>query len=1052
MNCGCFTPGRGRAPLWAAASVLVPVVLAMAPARPLNAQGPLEGRVPVERTLQPGERHHYTIALDAGACARVILATDLSLAATLQRPDGSPVVVIDNASQETAPQPLTIVAQTAGTYAIDLALAESTRSGPYRLALEVVAAASDADRRQAEAESLFREGLRLFNQTARESRLSAAERYGRAADIFHALGNRAMEAKAIDKTGQVYNRLGETRPALEAYRRVLVLYRELGNRGSEASTLNNVALEQINQGAYAEAIEPLVESAEIFREIGDHWTERSPINNLGMAYYFLGETDNSEREYRRALELGRANYDESGEAYATMGLAGIASERGRLQDTLNYFARAIELYRRLGNRQLEALALSNIGVTHLKFGDAESALDYLQRAQELRKLAPNRLNEAATLGNIGSAYRLLGEPRKALEFVNTQVRMLRELGSRGQEADALGNLGWIQGGLGDVESATASYAASRNLARESGNRGAEVFALAGLSRIRLKQAAPAEAVALASEAVSLAHQGTLRIAERAALMALGEAELSSNALEAAREHTNRAIEIAESIRLSVAGPDQRTSYIGQYHDAYGQLIDVLMRLHHEQPSGGFVQQAFEVSERARARTLIDLLGESRSNIREGVDAALVSREESLRAALAIRRGESDDRVQSLLIEYRNLQNEIRARSPRYASLVEPQSSGLDVLQHDLLDEDTVLVEYALGEQRSYVWVIGPGSVTSHELSPRRQIEALARGAHEALSQPDSPAVQETLRALSRAVIEPIASRIAGKRLAVVTEGALQYVPFAALPDGEGRPLIRSHEIVSLPSASTLQALRRDAAGRPRATQALFVVGDPVFDRRDSRVGGGGPQKAAVAGTAMTRSARESGADLERLWFTRQEANSIAALAGRDGVQKLLDFDATLERVTAAGLSSFRVVHFATHGLLNNKHPELSGLVFSLVDSRGRPRDGFLPVYEVYNLRLNADLVVLSACQTALGEDIRGEGLVGLTRAFMYAGTPRVVASLWRVPDSATAALMERFYRGMLSRHLPPAEALRTAQESVRREPRWAAPYYWAGFTLVGEWK
>ena len=258
--------------------------------------------------------------------------------------------------------------------------------------------------------------------------------------------------------------------------------------------------------------------------------------------------------------------------------------------------------------------------------------------------------------------------------------------------------------------------------------------------------------------------------------------------------------------------------------------------------------------------------------------------------------------------------------------------------------------------------------------------------------------------------------------------------------------------MSLPSASTLFALRRDAVGRVAATRSVLVVGDPVFDRRDSRVRSGGQAKDAPRGTALERSSKESGADLERLWFTRQEVNAIAAIAGRDGVHKLVDFDASLDGVMSAGLASYRIVHLATHGLLNNKHPELSGLVFSLVDASGRPREGFLPAYEVYNLHLNADLVVLSACQTALGGDVRGEGLVGLTRAFMYAGTPRVVASLWRVPDSATAALMERFYQAMLSRRLAPAAALRTAQESIRRERRWAAPYYWAGFTVVGEWR
>ena len=835
MTCGFFTPGRDRSAISARASVLCVAMLALASTRSFQAQSLLEPGVPIERTMQPGETHRYTLFLDAGAGARLAFATELALTVTLSRPDAPSTVAIDNASEEIAPQPLTIVAAANGTYSIDLVLKGNGRRGSYRLSLESVRAATDVDRRQSDAESLFREGLRLFNETSRESRLSAADRDRKAAEIFHALGNTAMEAKAIDKAGQAYNRLGESRLALDAYRQVLDLFRALGDRGQEASTLNNIALEQVNQGAYADAIQPLIASAQIFRDIGDAWTERSPINNLGMAYYFLGEVEKSETQYQRALEIGRSNYDDSGEAYAAMGLAVLAQMRGNLQESLNYLGRAMELYRRLGNRQLEALALSNIGVTQLRFGDAESALDYLQRAQEVRKLAPNRLNEAMTFGTIGSAYKQLGQPAKALEFVTTQIRLLRELGSRGQEADAHANLAFIQGGLGDITSAAASYATARSLAHDSGNRNAEVVALTGLSRIRLKQNAPDDAVSLASEALSLSRQSALRVSEQQALTALGDAELSIHALDAARDHTSQAIEIAESIRSSVAGPDQRTSYISQNYNAYQQLIDVLMTLHRARPSAGFDRQAFDVSERARARTFIDLLGESRGNIREGVDAALVSREQALRAALAIRRGESDERVQSLLLDYRNVQNEIRARSPRYASLVEPQSASLDILQHDLLDDNTVLLEYALGDERSYVWAVGSHSLITRELPSRAAIETLARSAHAALSQPQSPDLSDALRALSHVVVEPIAGQIAGKRLAVVTEGALQYVPFAALLDDAGDPLIRSREVVSLPSASTLFALSRDAVGRAAATRSVLVVGDPVFDRRDSRV-------------------------------------------------------------------------------------------------------------------------------------------------------------------------------------------------------------------------
>ncbi|HZN12190.1 MAG TPA: CHAT domain-containing protein, partial [Blastocatellia bacterium] len=186
--------------------------------------------------------------------------------------------------------------------------------------------------------------------------------------------------------------------------------------------------------------------------------------------------------------------------------------------------------------------------------------------------------------------------------------------------------------------------------------------------------------------------------------------------------------------------------------------------------------------------------------------------------------------------------------------------------------------------------------------------------------------------------------------------------------------------------------------------------------------------------------------------TRREAEEIVALAGAGAGLKALDFEASRATATSEGLGQYRIVHFATHGLLNSQHPELSGLVLSLVDERGQPQDGFLRVHEVYNLKLGADLVVLSGCQTSLGKEVKGEGMLGLTRGFMYAGAPRVVASLWQVPDQPTAELMRQFYKGMLAEGLRPAAALRAAQVAMWKGRRWAAPYYWAAFVLQGEWR
>jgi len=331
---------------------------------------------------------------------------------------------------------------------------------------------------------------------------------------------------------------------------------------------------------------------------------------------------------------------------------------------------------------------------------------------------------------------------------------------------------------------------------------------------------------------------------------------------------------------------------------------------------------------------------------------------------------------------------------------------------------------------------------------------------------------------------------------------LQYVPFAALPvpknlksgvaprksnqsiprqlhtttsspqtSTDGLPLIVEHEIINLPSASVLDVLRQDIAARVSSSAkpaTLAVIADPVFQIDDPRVrrdaksdmisvaSNAAALKKSASDTDTSdvrRAAREAGLTyFVRLPFSRQEAEQIAALAPAQTSFKALDFAANRATITGDALNNYRVVHFATHTLVNNQHPDFSGIVLSLVDEEGRPQNGFLRLYEIYNLRLNADLVVLSACQTALGKDVKGEGLIGLTRGFMYAGVPRIVASLWSVPDKATAELMRRFYINLLRDKQRPAAALRLAQISMWRERRYRAPYHWAAFTLQGEWR
>ena len=402
----------------------------------------------------------------------------------------------------------------------------------------------------------------------------------------------------------------------------------------------------------------------------------------------------------------------------------------------------------------------------------------------------------------------------------------------------------------------------------------------------------------------------------------------------------------------------------------------------------------------------------------------------------------------------------------------------------------MLLEFSLGEQASYLWAVTPTSVKSFALPKRATIEAAARSVYELLTVRTKIAPNETPRqkqlriqradeeypeaaaALSSMILKPVASELGTKRLLVVSEGALQYVPFGALPvpnvssqssvvsraTDNYKPLIVDHEIVNLPSVSVLAALRDEAVGRQPATKTVAVFADPVFTRDDPRMTGSRAARpnatsASALPADVLRSAEESGLrDFVRLRFSRAEADAITRLAPEGTRLEATDFAANRATAMAPALSQYRFVHFATHGLINSRHPELSGIVLSLVNEKGQPQNGFLRLYEIYSLKLNADLVVLSACQTALGKEIKGEGLVGLTRGFMYAGAPRVVASLWRIDDRATAELMTRFYGGLISEGQRPAAALRSAQVAMWKDKRWSAPHYWAAFTIQGEWK
>ena len=810
---------------------------------------------------------------------------------------------------------------------------------------------------------------------------------------------------------------------------------------AEAMELRDKRTEQ----SYQQAIEKHLSALTIWHNVNDKLMEGRSLLELGEIYGDTGQYQRAFDSYSQARALFKAIGSLTAEANVMSNTAWIYGQLEDNQKALETYDQVAEIYRAVGD--IDAITMSNIGSSYAALGEYKRALDIHLQVLEMRRATNERARQAITLSNIGNCYYNLNDKRKALDYYQQALVLMPELKDDFYTATTLNDIGVIYRELGEYAQALDYLNRSLTLRRTVGDVRGVAFSLTHLARL----------------------------------------ERDRGNLIAARKFIEEALERAESLRYKIGSSRLRASYFASVHRSRDIYIDVLMRLHKQNPAEGLDRAAFNASETARARTLLEQLTEASKEIRHGVEPALLESERSVGESIAkkaanqikLLSGKHTEEeanavakeLATLTADYEQIQARIRESSPQYAALVQPAPLKIDEIQQRVLDADTLLLQYSLGQETSYLWAVTPESIKTYELPKRSIIEPLARRAYELLTARNVNVPKETLEQrrqrlelaeaeyskaaanLSQTLLGPVASELKNKRLMIVSDGVLQYIPFAGLPDPQdSRPLMVQHEIVTAPSSSVVALLRQETANRKAATKTLAVLADPVFSSDDPRVSGSKSTETSVAAHAV-RSANELDlGDLRRLRFSRQEAEEILRFAVDKDKLQAVDFAANRTLATSPDIGQYRIVHFATHGLINNKHPELSGVVLSLVDQKGQQQNGFLRLYDLYNLKLSADLVVLSACQTALGKEIQGEGLVGLTRGFMYAGAPRVVASLWQIDDRASAEFMKRFYQGLLGENLRPATALRAAQVSMQNDKRWNAPHYWAAFTLQGEWK
>ena len=892
---------------------------------------------------------------------------------------------------------------------------------------------------RAAADRALQEGLQLYQQGTAESRRQAIEKWEEALPLLRAVDDKLGEALAFWGIGEAYSFLGEKHKALDYLNQSLPLFRAIGNeagKAGEATTLTSIGEVYSDLGEKYEALDYLNQSLPLSQALGDKRREAVTLTSIGQVYSDLGEKHEALNYYNQSLSLSQAVRDKAQEAITLTNIGQVYSDLGEKQKALDYYNQSLPLARAAGNMAGEARTLINICVVYNALGEKYKALDYLNESIPLLQAVRDKVGEATTLNLIGVFYSDLGEQQKALDSYNQSLSLSRAVDNKAQEANSLNNIGQVYWDLGEKHKALNYYNQSLSLSRAVGDK--------------------------AQEAVTLGNVAYL--------------ERNRGNLNTALTQIDAAIKIIEKLRTNVASQELRTSYFASVQGSYKFYIDLLMQLHETNPDKGYDALALNASERARARNLLEILFEANADIRQGADPKLVQQERTLQQQLnaqeyrkyQLLQGQRgiketqelaniEPQIESLLSQLDEVQKQLRVNSPSYAALTQPGAFTLTLpeIQDKVLDDNTLLLEYSLGEERSYLWAVTKTGINSYELPKRADIEAAAQEFYNQLkSEVGNP---EVGRKLSQMLLAPVASQLGQKRLLVVSDGALQSIPFAALPIADVdsyTPLLTNHEIVSLPSASTIAVQRNQLKDRSPAPKTLVAIADPVFSADDPRFQTS-PQQLSdttTLPTVLERSAFDMSVTLDRLPFSRQEAEAILALVPESQRSSALDFAASRATATNPDLSQYRIIHLATHGLLNNIHPELSGVVLSLVAQNGTEQDGFLRLNDIYNLNLPAELVVLSACETGLGKDVRGEGLVSVTRGFMYAGAKRVVVSLWSVKDSATAELMTKFYQQMLDKGVNPVAALRAAQLEMWKTQVWESPYYWAAFVVQGEWR
>jgi CHAT domain-containing protein len=948
----------------------------------------LELGKPIERELKTGEVHVYQIKVKKGDYVHVVVdQRGIDIIATLLRPDGTEFDKFDSYYRYGA-ETISIIAAISGSYKLQVfSSPDDSLKGRYQLRIKELRKATPQDESliaaTRTAQKLFKEGERLRKQGKADSLQKALEIFEETLLLCRMSNDRQREAHTLSRIGLVYEAMNKKQKTIEYHLQALPLYQAIGDTFMQATCLSGIGAGYVfSLGQHRESLDYLFQALPLLRRTGNLELEAVTLSSLAAAYFSLGE----------------------------------------IQKAVDYGQQALVLFRNLGKREQEAALLPFLGAIYNLLGQTKIAEDYLSQGQRLS----SQLQAGASLKekNLIAARRAHTEGyqflmkdtaeslRRAIEKYNEALRLYRIAEDRQMEATMLMNVGALYLILGekektidDLEKSRGHFAEALPLFQALADRRGEVGTLAGIGEAYYWLGDKEKALVYLGQGLPLSRKIGMRGIEATVLYNIARLKRDNGKLIDARTKIESALGIIDSMRTNVANSELRASYFGSVlglFKAYEFYIDLLMRLHQSRLSKGHDAEAFQASERFRARSLLEIL-----------------------------------------------------------AVPQPQPLNVKEIQGNVLDNTTVLLEYALGEENSYLWAVTKNECLAYKLPPLKEVVKKVESYLAVIAPNPANSPKFDGKNLYDVLLNPASKALQRKtNLIIVPDGILHYLPFEALvshlENDAPQYLIESFNISYSPSASVLglvKSQKRISAQKNR--RELLAFGDPIFGdetttaKRDTAA----PDTTAGDTVAVEFTERglyeERGFKFNRLQHTAAEIEKIAARIPIDKKQIYLRAEAKEERAKAERLNQYRILHFATHGVLDEQTPDRSSIVLTLDNDPAE--DGFLQMKEIFNLKLDADLVVLSACQTGKGKLLRGEGVIGMARAFMYAGARSLVVSLWPVNDRSTADFMASFY-GYMQRDKAKNEALRQAKLDMIKSADAALrhPYFWAPFVLMGE--